>query len=57
MAKATEVKTKATESQQTEDAREYLELLMRLSEREKAQVKGIMVGMQLARQQAAVQTA
>ena len=38
------------EKSQKEDVREYLELLKVLTDTEKAQVKGIMVGMQLTKQ-------
>ena len=37
---------------QTEEARDFIELLKQLSGAEKAQVKGIMIGMQLAVQSA-----
>ena len=40
----------AVKNNQTEDIREYLELLKTLTDTEKAQVKGIMVGMQLNKQ-------
>ncbi len=38
---------------QTEDVREYIELLKTLTEAEKNQVKGIMIGMQMTREFAA----
>lgn len=40
----------AVKNSQTEDVREYLELLKELTDTEKEQVKGIMVGMQLTKQ-------
>ena len=43
-------KDAAVNNSQTDDIREYLELLKSLTDTEKAQVKGIMVGMQLTRQ-------
>lgn len=42
---------------QTEDVREYVELLRQLTKEEKMQVKGIMIGMQMMREQMAVKTA
>lgn len=39
---------------QAEDGREFAELLKSLSESEKEQVKGIMIGFMLARQQQAI---
>lgn len=39
-------------SEKMEDAKEFMELLKTLTKTEKEQVKGIMVGMQLSRQQA-----
>lgn len=44
-------------SEKVEDTKEFVELLKTLTQTEKAQVKGIMVGMQLSRQQLAAQTA
>lgn len=44
-------------SEKVEDTKEFMELLKELTQTEKAQVKGIMVGMQLSRQQLAAQTA
>lgn len=44
------VKNEAVNNSQTEDVREYMELLKTLTDTEKAQVKGIMVGMQLTKQ-------
>lgn len=44
------VKNEVVNNSQTEDVREYLELLKALTDTEKAQVKGIMVGMQLTKQ-------
>lgn len=44
-------------SEKMEDAKEFIELLKELTQTEKAQVKGIMVGMQLSRQQLTVKTA
>lgn len=43
-------KDAAVNNSQTDDIREYLELLKSLTDTEKAQVKGIMVGMQLTKQ-------
>lgn len=40
----------AVKNSQTEDVREYLELLKELTDTEKVQVKGIMIGMQLNKQ-------
>lgn len=37
----------------TEDVREYMDLLAGLTKDEKIQLKGIMIGMQLTREQAA----
>lgn len=48
---------KRKETSQTADIREYLELLKELNETEKAQVKGIMIGMQMTKQQLAAQGA
>lgn len=43
---------------QTEEARDFIELLKQLSGTEKAQVKGIMIGMQMSKEmQLAVQSA
>lgn len=42
---------------QAADVREYIELLKGLTEDEKMQVKGIMIGMQMTREQLAVKTA
>lgn len=44
-------------NEKVEDAKEFIELLKELTQTEKAQVKGIMVGMQLSRQQLTVKTA
>ena len=38
------------EKNQTEDVREYIELLKGLTETEKNQLKGIMIGMQMQRE-------
>ncbi len=40
-------------SEKMEDAKEFMELLKTLTQTERVQVKGIMVGMQLSRQQLA----
>lgn len=45
------------ENSQKADVREYIELLKRLTEEEKIQVKGIMIGMQMHREELAVKTA
>lgn len=42
------------EKNQTEDVREYIELLKSLTDAEKNQVKGIMIGMQMTREMAAL---
>lgn len=34
----------------TEDVREYMELLKKLNDSEKEQVKGVMIGLQMARE-------
>lgn len=44
-------------SDKVEDTKEFIELLKTLTKTEKAQVKGIMVGMQLSKQQLTAQTA
>lgn len=47
-----------TAMNQTEEARDFIELLKQLSGTEKAQVKGIMIGMQMSKEmQLAVQSA
>lgn len=48
---AAEEKNKAI---QTEDIKEYIELLKSLTDAEKNQVKGIMIGMQMTREMAAL---
>lgn len=42
MAKATEVKTRAAESQQTEDVREFIELLKSMDEKSRQRARGYM---------------
>lgn len=50
-------KIKYENSEKVEETKEFIELLMTLTKEEKVQVKGIMVGMQLSREQLAVRTA
>lgn len=45
------------EKSQTEDVREYIELLKGLTQDEKIQLKGIMIGMQMQRELSAALTA
>lgn len=44
-------------NEKVEDVKEFIELLKELTQTEKAQVKGVMVGMRLSRQQLTVKTA
>lgn len=48
---------KIKQENQEMDVREYIELLKGLTEDEKMQVKGIMIGMQMTREQLAVLSA
>lgn len=48
---------KKEKNKQTEDVREYIELLKSLTETERAEVKGYMTCMQANRRQLAVKTA
>lgn len=48
---------KIKQENQEMDVREYIELLKGLTEGEKMQVKGIMIGMQMTREQLAVLSA
>lgn len=50
MAAVEKEKQTAAEINQTEDVNEFMELLKELTNTEKAQVKGIMIGMQMTRQ-------
>ena len=47
-----EVKVRANEIQQAADVREYLELLKELTTEEKREVRGIMIGLKMSREQA-----